>query len=105
MTAKGKPKPMILPQRAAAGTGKLMDNQDTVMRGDSMSSPAKRRRITFDTTESEARNLKALAASNGMSVRELMEGAISTLNVLLEANEGSSVQEIFHSIRAHPKLE
>lgn len=105
MTAKGKPKPMISPQRAAAGTGRLMDNQDTTMKGDSTAVSKKRRRITFDTTESEARSLKALAASNGMSVRELMEEAISTLNVLVEANEGSSVQEILHSVRAHPKLE
>lgn len=105
MTAKAKPKPMVLPRRSTAGTGKLMDNQDTVMKGDSTLSPSKRRRITFDTTESEARSLKALAASNGMSIRELMEGAISTLNVLVEANEGSSVQEIFHSIKISPKLE
>ena len=104
MAAKGKPTPMVLPQRAAAGTGRLMDNQDTVMKGDSTAGFKKRRRITFDTTESEARRLKALAASNGMSVRELMEGAISTLNVLVEANEGLSVQEIFHSIRNRPEL-
>jgi hypothetical protein len=104
MAAKGKPRPMVMPQRAAAGTGRLMDNQDTVMKGDSTAGSKKRRRITFDTTESEARSLKALAASNGMTVRELMEGAISTLNVLVEANEGSSIQEIFRSIRNHPEL-
>jgi hypothetical protein len=104
MAAKGKPRPMVLPQRAAAGTGRLMDNQDTVMKGDSTAGPKKRRRITFDTTEDEARRLKALAASNGMSVRELMEEMISTFNVLVEANEDCSVQEIFRSIRNSPEL-
>ncbi|NLH92392.1 MAG: hypothetical protein GX481_08105 [Atopobium sp.] len=104
MAAKGKPRPMVMPQRAAAGTGRLMDNQDTVMKGDSTAGSKKRRRITFDTTESEARSLKALAASNGMTVRELMEGMISSLNVLIEANRYLSVQDIFSQIRENPKL-
>ena len=104
MTAKGKPRPMVLPQRAAAGTGKLMDNQDTVMKGDSTAGSKKRRRITFDTTEDEARSLKALAAANGMSVRELMEEMISSLSILIEANQGLTVKDICNRIGENPKL-
>jgi hypothetical protein len=104
MTAKGKPRPMVMPQRAAAGTGRLMDNQDTVMKGDLTAGSKKRRRITFDTTESEARSLKALAASNGMTVRELMEGMISSLNVLIRANQDLTVKDVFNQIRENPKL-
>ncbi|MGN0035022.1 MAG: hypothetical protein ACI364_04785 [Coriobacteriales bacterium] len=104
MTAKGKPVPMVLPQRVAAGTGRLMDNQDTTMKGDSTAVSKKRRRITFDTTEIEARSLKALAASNGMSVRELMEGMIASLDVLMKANQNLSVQDVFSRIKENPKF-
>jgi hypothetical protein len=99
MAAKGKPKPMVLPQRAAAGTGKLMDNQDTVRKGDSGASPIKRRRITFDTTEENARKLKALAAGNGITVRTLMEETLSTLYVLAEKHRDTPIQEVIRSVR------
>ena len=99
MTAKGKPTPMVLPQRAAAGTGRLMDNQDTVRKGDSGASSIKRRRITFDTTEENARKLKALAASNGITVRTLMEETLSTLYVLAEENRDMPIQEVIRSLK------
>lgn len=104
MAAKGKPKPMVLPQRTAAGTGRLMDNQDRVNKGDSNSNTAKRRRITFDTTEERARRLKALAASNGMTVRELMESMIMALDRMLEANEGMSPNEVIDHLKHNPEL-
>ena len=98
MAAKGKPTPMVLPQRIAAGTGRLMDNQDTVHRGDSKVTTAKRRRITFDTTEERARKLKALAASNGRTVRELMELMIGAFESRANANPNLTVQEVAQAI-------
>lgn len=94
MAAKGKPTPMVLPQRIAAGTGRLMDNQDTVHRGDSKVTTAKRRRITFDTTEERARKLKALAASNGMTVRELMELMIAAFEARATASPDLTLREV-----------
>ena len=98
MAAKGKPTPMVLPQRVAAGTGRLMDNQDTIHKGDSKTEIAKRRRITFDTTEERARKLKALAASNGITVRELMELMIGAFESRANANPNLTVQEVAKAI-------
>lgn len=104
MAAKGKPTPMVLPQRMAAGTGRLMDNQDTVHRGDSKATTVKRRRITFDTTEERARKLKALAASNGMTVRELMELMIASFEARSNANPDLTVQEVAQVIAEESQM-
>jgi hypothetical protein len=104
MAAKGKPTPMVLPQRMAAGTGRLMDNQDTVHRGDSKATTVKRRRITFDTTEERARKLKALAASNGMTVRELMELMITVFEARANANPNLNVREVARAIAGDSQM-
>lgn len=104
MAAKGKPKPMVLPQRAAAGTGKLMDNQDTVMKGDSRANTVIRKRVTFDTDDERARHLKSLAASNGMSIRNLMELEIGVFDNLLEANHDKTIIQIAEYLQGHPRL-
>lgn len=98
MAAKGKPTPVVLPQRISAGTGRLMDNQDTIRRGDSKTETSKRRRITFDTTEERARKLKALAASNGMTVRELMELMIGAFESRANANPNLTLREVAQDI-------